>query len=124
MRVTTDDPERGQDWASACEAACIWPFAREDDEVPKPSSVDREALPIPDRAYGGPVYEDAKDPAAKFAPIEPLRPPAGAPNVLGGLLGDARVGFARAVGGPCPTPTADRLAPHGPEFPPVSTPAL
>ena len=43
---------------------------------------DRSVLPIPDRPYDGPVFEDAKDPAAKFPPIEPLRPPAGAPNVL------------------------------------------
>ena len=43
---------------------------------------ERETLPIPDRPYAGPVYEDAKDPEAKFPPIEPLRPPAGAPNVL------------------------------------------
>jgi hypothetical protein len=49
--------------------------------MPDPGRADREVLPIPDRAYGGPVYEDAKDPAARFAPIEPLRPPPGAPNL-------------------------------------------
>jgi hypothetical protein len=41
--------------------------------VPEPTSAEREVLPIPDRAYDGPVYEDAKDPAATFPPIEPLR---------------------------------------------------
>ena len=30
--------------------------------VPEPSSAEREVLPIPDRPYDGPVYEDAKDP--------------------------------------------------------------
>ena len=40
----------------------------------EPTRQEREVLPIPDRAYDGPVYEDAKDPAAKFPPIEPLRP--------------------------------------------------
>jgi hypothetical protein len=35
------------------------------------TSADREVLPIPDRPYDGPVYEDAKDPAATFPPIEP-----------------------------------------------------
>ena len=69
--------------------------------MPEPTSVDREVLPIPDRAYDGPVYEDAKDPAAKFPPIEPLRPPAGAPNVLVVLLDDAGFGCASAFGGPC-----------------------
>ena len=48
-------------------------------------------------AYDGPVYEDAKDPAAKFPPIEPLRPPAGAPNVLVVLLDDAGFGCCQRV---------------------------
>ena len=30
--------------------------------MPEPTSADREVLPIPDRAYDGPVFEDAKDP--------------------------------------------------------------
>ena len=63
--------------------------------MPELTSAEREVLPIPDRPYDGPVFEDAKDPDAKFPPIEPLRPPAGAPNVLIVLLDD--VGFgARA----------------------------
>src|SRR4029453_12828331 len=51
----------------------------------------RDRLPTPDRPYAGPVYEDASAPAATFPPIEPLQPPAGAPNVLIILLDD--VGF-------------------------------
>ena len=70
---------------------------------------DRTILPIPDRAYDGPVYEDAKDPRATFAPIEPLRPPAGAPNVLVILLDDVGFGASSAFGGPCRTPAAERL---------------
>jgi arylsulfatase len=73
----------------------------------------RDHLPIPDRPYTGPVYEDAKDPEARFAPIEPLRPPAGAPNVLIVLLDDVGFGAASAFGGPCSTPTAERLAANG-----------
>jgi hypothetical protein len=34
----------------------------------------RDVLPIPDRPYDGPVYEDAKDPEAK---VPPIGPPAG-----------------------------------------------
>ena len=45
----------------------------------------RDVLPIPDVPYGGPVYEDAKDPDATFPPIEPLPPPTRAPNVLIGM---------------------------------------
>src|SRR3954466_4892091 len=86
--------------------------------------VEREVLPIPDRAYDGHVYEDARDPAAKFAPIEPLRPPAGAPNVLIVLLDDAGFGCSSAFGGPCNTPTADRLAGQGLKFTRFHTTAL
>ena len=42
----------------------------------------RETLPIPDRPHVGLITYDAKDPDTSFPPIEPLRPPAGAPNVL------------------------------------------
>jgi arylsulfatase len=81
-------------------------------------------LPIPDRAYEGPVYEDAKDSNAKFPPIEPLRPPAGAPNVLIVLIDDAGFGCASAFGGPCSTPTAERLAGEGLKFNRFHTTAL
>jgi len=51
----------------------------------------RDHLPISDQPFDGTLPFDAKDPAARFPPIEPLRPPAGAPNVLVILLDD--VGF-------------------------------
>jgi arylsulfatase A-like enzyme len=70
------------------------------------------------------VFEDAKDPAATFPPIEPLRPPAGAPNVLIVLLDDAGFGCSSAFGGPCETPTAERLAGEGLKFNRFHTTAL
>jgi arylsulfatase A-like enzyme len=73
----------------------------------------RDRLPIPDPPYEGPVFEDAKEPDVSFAPIEPLRPPAGAPNVLIVLLDDVGFGASSAFGGPCATPTAERLAANG-----------
>jgi arylsulfatase len=79
--------------------------------MPEPPA--RDHLPIPDRPYAGPVYEDAKNPEAKFPPIEPLRPPDGAPNVLIVLLDDVGFGASSAFGGPCATPTAERLAANG-----------
>ena len=84
----------------------------------------RDALPIPDRPYDGPLFEDAKDPAATFAPIKPLRPPDGAPNVLIVLLDDAGFGCSSAFGGPCETPTAERLAADGLRFNRFHTTAL
>ena len=78
-----------------------------------PEELVRDHLPLPHRPYAGPVYEDASDPEAKFPPIEPLRPPAGAPNVLIVLLDDVGFGASSAFGGPCATPTAERLAAGG-----------
>ena len=53
---------------------------------------------------------DAKDPDSKFPPIEQLRPPKGAPNVLIILIDDAGFGSASAFGGPCQTPNVEKLA--------------
>ena len=88
------------------------------------TSADRQVLPIPDRPYDGPIYDDAKDPAATFPPIEPLRPPAAAPNVLIVLIDDAGFGCSSAFGGPCQTPTAERLAGDGLKFNRFHTTAL
>jgi arylsulfatase len=85
---------------------------------------ERDVLPIPDRPYAGPVFEDAKDPEATFPPIEPLRPPAGAPNVLIVLIDAVGFGASSAFGGPCHTPTAERLAGQGLKFSRFHTTAL
>ena len=84
----------------------------------------RQVLPIPDRAYEGELPLDAKDPDSSFPPIEPLRPPAGAPNVLIVLLDDAGFGCSSAFGGPCQMPTAERLAASGLKFNRFHTTAL
>lgn len=84
----------------------------------------RANLPIPMQPYTGVVRYDAKDPQAKFPPIEPLRPPVGAPNVLIVLIDDAGFGSASAFGGPCATPTAERLAQDGLRFNRFHTTAL
>jgi arylsulfatase A-like enzyme len=84
----------------------------------------RDVLPIPDRPHDGPLPFDAKDPEAKFPPIEPLRPPAGAPNVLIVLLDDVGFAASSAFGGPCATPTAERLAGQGLKYNRFHTTAL
>src|SRR6059058_5557290 len=86
--------------------------------------VARTSLPIPDREHSGAVTYDAKDPATSFAPIQPLRPPAGAPNVLVVMLDDAGFGSSSAFGGPCETPTFERLAGQGLRFNRFHTTAL
>jgi hypothetical protein len=73
----------------------------------------RTILPIPDVKHVGLTTYDAKDPDTKFPPIEPLRPPKGAPNVLIVLLDDVGFAASSAFGGVINTPTAERLAKGG-----------
>jgi arylsulfatase len=90
----------------------------------QPDRHSRSILPIPDRAYAGLVKYDAKDPESKFPPIEPLRPPPGAPNVLIILIDDAGFASSSAFGGPINTPAAERLAAGGLKYNRFHTTAL
>ena len=85
---------------------------------------DRSHLPLPDPPMTGHVTFDAKDPDRIFPPIEELRPPKGAPNVLIVLIDDVGFGASSAFGGPCHTPTAERLAAGGLKFNRFHTTAL
>ena len=84
----------------------------------------RASLPMPDRPHVGLVTYDAKDPNTTFPPIEPLRPPAGAPNVIVVLIDDAGFGASSAFGGPCETPNFERLANQGLRYNRFHTTAL
>jgi arylsulfatase A-like enzyme len=86
--------------------------------------IPRDVLPIPDRPYEGELPLNVKDPDAAFPPIEPLLPPAGAPNVLVVLLDDVGFAASSAFGGPCATPTAERLAGNGLKYNRFHTTAL
>ena len=90
----------------------------------QPDKHQRSVLPIPGRAYTGLIKYDAKDPETKFPPIEPLRPPEGAPNVLVILIDDAGFGSASAFGGPCATPNFEKLAANGLRYNRFHTTAL
>lgn len=82
-------------------------------------------LPIPDQSYQGPVQFDAKACGGEsFPPISPARPPKGAPNVLLIMLDDVGFGASSAFGGPCHTPTAERLAQGGLRYSRFHTTAL
>lgn len=84
----------------------------------------RAMLPIPDRPAPSLTTYDAKDPDTAYPPIEPLLPPDGAPNVLIVLLDDVGFGASSAFGGPCATPTAERLAAGGLSYNRFHTTAL
>ena len=84
----------------------------------------RDVLPVPDITPIGPTTYDAKEPGTSFPPIQPIRPPDGAPNVLVILLDDVGFGASSAFGGPCATPAAERLAAAGLKYNRFHTTAL
>ncbi|MGD9853634.1 MAG: sulfatase-like hydrolase/transferase, partial [Planctomycetaceae bacterium] len=84
----------------------------------------RAVLPIPNTVRQSLITYDAKSPDTKFPPIEQLRPPQGAPNVLIVLIDDAGFGSSSTFGGPCQTPTLDRLAKGGLRYTRFHTTAL
>ena len=86
--------------------------------------VNRSNLPIPDVHHAGLITYDAKDPATKFPPIRDIRAPQGAPNVLVVLIDDVGYGATSVFGGPCHTPTFERLAKGGLKYTRFHTTAL
>ena len=84
----------------------------------------RSHLPMATPERTGLITYDAKDPDSKFPPIEQLRPPKGAPNVLIILIDDAGFGSSSAFGGPCQTPNAEKLAAGGLKYNRFHTTAL
>ena len=92
---------------------------------PAEPTVARSVLPIPDAsARRADDLRREGSRTRRIPPIEPLRPPAGAPNVLVVLLDDAGFGSSSAFGGPCETPTFERLAGDGLRFNRFHTTAL
>jgi len=89
------------------------PAQKDDEAMTSEDRKHRSHLPIPTPERTGLITYDAKDPDTKFPPIEQLRPPKGAPNVLIILLDDAGFGSSSAFGGPCQTPNAEKLAAGG-----------
>src|SRR5512138_3821437 len=86
--------------------------------------IQREILPIPDIPHIGVTTYDARDPANHYPPIEPLRPPKGAPSVLIVLIDDVGFGASSAFGGPVNMPTAEWLAASGLKYNRFHTTAL
>ena len=79
----------------------------------------RDVLPIPDSTPVGLTTYDAKDPETSFPPIEPLRPPGGAPNVLVVLHRRRRLRRVERVRRAVRTPNAERLAAERAEVHPL-----
>jgi arylsulfatase A-like enzyme len=92
--------------------------------MPEHENHQREVLPVPDVVPPGLTTYDAKDPDTSYPPIEPLRPPEGAPNVLIVLIDDTGFGASSAFGGPINMPNAERLAAKGLKYNRFHTTAL
>ena len=84
----------------------------------------RSHLPMKNTERSQYVAYEAKDPNSTFPPIQDLRPPEGAPNVLIVLLDDVGFGASSAFGGPCRTPAAEKLAANGLKYTRFHTTAL
>jgi arylsulfatase A-like enzyme len=79
-------------------------------------------LPRSPEPFRGRIDLRAKDSKSDF-PV-PVHAPAGAPNILLVLLDDVGFGAASTFGGPCNTPTAQRLAANGLRYNRFHTTAL
>jgi arylsulfatase len=87
-------------------------------------NLQRSVLPIPDKPYKGLIVYDAKNVDAKFPPIQPIRPPKKAANIVLILLDDVGFGASSAFGGPINTPVAEALATDGLRYTRFHTTAL
>ncbi|MFO0905177.1 MAG: sulfatase-like hydrolase/transferase [Pirellulales bacterium] len=79
-------------------------------ESPGPT-VDRPQLPVPDGAFQGATKRTLAGSRPDF-PV-PVEAPTDAPNILLVLVDDAGFGNPSVYGGPCQTPTLERLAKRG-----------
>lgn len=82
----------------------------------------QEVLPAPPAPFKGQIGLSARDSKPDFP--QPVRAPQGAPNVVVILLDDVGFGASSTFGGPCQTPTLDRLARNGLRFTQFHTTAL
>ncbi|MGW6692541.1 arylsulfatase [Rhodococcus sp. NPDC054953] len=86
--------------------------------------MNRHSIPVVGQRHQPAAAVDYRDQEEPFVRPQPVRPPAGAPNVLLVMLDDVGFGAASAFGGPCRTPTADRLAADGVKYTRFHTTAL
>ncbi|MBB1017243.1 arylsulfatase [Dietzia sp. DQ11-71] len=88
------------------------------------AGLDRHVLPVRRLAGRVPAEMDRRDQQDRFPGVEQIRPPQGAPNVLLVMLDDVGFGTSSAFGGPCRTPTFERLNHDGAGYTRFHTTAL
>ncbi len=82
----------------------------------------QEVLPAPAAPFKGQIALSSKDSKSDFP--KPVQTPKGAPNIVLILLDDVGFGASSTFGGPCQTPTLDRLARNGLRYTQFHTTAL
>ncbi len=82
----------------------------------------QEVLPAPPPPFKGQIGLSAKDSVPDFP--RAVEAPKGAPNIVLILLDDVGFGASSTFGGPCQTPTLDRLAKNGLRYTQFHTTAL
>ena len=75
------------------------------------SAVGQDVLPAPPPQFKGQIGLSVKDSKSDFP--QPIKAPKGAPNVVLIILDDVGYGASSTFGGPCDTPTLDKLAKNG-----------
>jgi arylsulfatase len=98
------------------------PVLANDGQEPASAPGSSSVLPIPPAPFRGTIDLRAKDSKPDFP--RPVQAPPGAPNVLLVLLDDVGFGAASTFGGPCQTPTLERLARSGLRYNQFHTTAL
>ena len=71
----------------------------------------QEVLPVPPPTFKGQIGLSVKDSKTDFP--QPVHAPKGAPNIVVIILDDVGYGASSTFGGPCDTPTLDKLARNG-----------
>ena len=75
------------------------------------SAAAQEVLPAPPAPFKGQIGLSVKDSKSDFP--QPIKAPQKAPNVVVIILDDVGYGASSTFGGPCDTPTLDKLAANG-----------
>jgi arylsulfatase len=86
------------------------------------SAASSPVLPVPPAPFQGTINLRAADSKPDFP--QPVRAPAGAPNILVVFLDDVGYGAASTFGGPCNTPTLTKVAENGLKYNHFHTTAL
>ena len=115
MRSTFNEASTGRRWGMDCLLLAVVLLCTGGTSA-------QEVLPAPPTFFKGQTGLGADDSKSDFP--RPVHAPMAAPNVMLVLLDDVGFGASSTFGGPCQTPTLDRLAGNGLRYTQFHTTAL